>query len=34
MSYNRYKLKCYDSCLVDPYMVLAGMIDRDVSFLS
>ena len=33
MPYNRYKLKCYSSCLVAPYMVLAGMVDSDVTFL-
>ena len=31
MPYNRYKLKCYGSCLVAPYMVLAGMVDSDVT---
>ena len=29
---DRYKLKCYGSCLVVPYMVLAGMGDSGVSF--
>ena len=32
MPYNRYKLKCHGSCLVAPYMVLAGMVDSDVTF--
>ena len=32
MSYNRYKLKCYGSWLVAPYMVLAGMVHSDVMF--
>ena len=32
MSYTRYKLKCYGSCLLVLYMVLAGMIDSDVPF--
>ena len=32
MPYSRYKLKCYGSCLVVPYMVLAGMADSDVKF--
>ena len=27
MPYNRYKLKCYGSCLVAPYMVLAEVVD-------
>ena len=31
MPYNRYKVKCYGSCLVAPYMVLAGMVDSDVT---
>ena len=26
------KLKCYGSCLVVPYMVLAGMVDSELSF--
>ena len=25
MPYNRFKLKCYGSCRVDPYVVLAGI---------
>ena len=29
--YNLYKLKCYGSCLVVAYMVLAGMVDSDVT---
>ena len=32
MPYNRYKLKCYGSCLVAPYLILAGMVDTDVMF--
>ena len=32
MPYNRYKLKCYGSCLVARYMVLARMVDSDVTF--
>ena len=31
MPYNRYKLKFYGSCLVVAYMVLAGMVDSDVT---
>ena len=29
---NRYKLKCYGSCIDVPSMVLVGMRDSDVSF--
>jgi len=29
-----YNLKPYDSCLVVPYMVQAGMVDSDVLFKS
>ena len=32
MPYNRYKIECYGSSLVVPYMVLAGMVDSDVTF--
>ena len=31
MPYNGYKLKCYCSCLVVAYMVLAGMVNSDVT---
>ena len=32
MPYNRYKLKCYGAGVVASYMVLAGMVDTDVTF--
>jgi len=32
MPQDSYKLKPYDGCLVASCMVLAGMVDSDVSF--
>jgi len=32
MPWNGYNLKPYGDYLVVPYMVLAGMVDSDVSF--